>query len=252
MRRVGVILTVCLLAILALPVPAHALFWRWLDELSGPGGFNGYEIDVRLYCFNEPADPTLPAVEETKDPARRAKAFAAGVIVPGCVFNHVPLRNVRRASINLGASYLYANHSHLQYANDESHAVQVMTLRPTAWIRPARSVEVGAGVALYRFTGPGFEPIERFVIEPLLIDVKPFALLRDAISHRHDAEVREFPDSQWDLFLSVRLGIVYSPKGFDATDFGAIPGTFHTNREVLPTASILLDLDWLARRLRRP
>ena len=38
--------------------------------------------------------------------------------------------------------------------------------------------------------------------------------------------------------LSLSTGIFYMPKGFDAKDFGALPGTFHTDKELLATAAI--------------
>lgn len=250
MRRLALVRFACLLVFLALPAPAHALFWHWLDELSGPGTFNGPEIEIRVVCFSEPGKEKATPIEERK----RAAAGVVGVIPPGCVFTRVPLENVRRASVNLALSYLYANHTHLKYADKSAnHFVHVLTLRPRFWLRPTRSVEVGAGVGFYRFTGPGFEPVWRTVLEPFLVDVKPFALVRDIFHHTDKSDdVRDYPDSQWDLLISFRAGFIYSPKGFDATDFGAIPGTFHTKRELLPTASVLMDLDWLARRMRRP
>jgi hypothetical protein len=251
MRRLVLLRFACLLGFLALPSPAHALFWHWLDELSGPGGFNGYEIEARLVCFSKPVEENARSLQENKE--HQVRAAFVGVIPPGCVFTRVPLQNQRTASINLAVSYLYANHTHLQYADAQTnHYVHLLTLRPRVWLRPARSVEVGAGVGFYRFSGPGFDPIWRTVLEPVLIDVKPFALIRDALGRGNAKEVRQFPDSQWDLFISVRTGLVYSPKGFDAEEFGAIPGTFHTKRELLPTASVLLDLDWIVRRMRRP
>jgi hypothetical protein len=42
--------------------------------------------------------------------------------------------------------------------------------------------------------------------------------------------------------VGVRMGFVIMPKGFDAVDFGATPGTFHTDKEVLGTASLSVDL----------
>jgi hypothetical protein len=249
MRRFVLVRLACLFVFLSLPVPAHALFWHWLDELSGPGTFNGYEIEVRLVCFSEPAKQGAEEIKARK----RLAAGVVGVIPPGCVFTRVPLENVRRASINLAMSYMYANHTHLEYADkNANHFVHLLTLRPRVWMRPARSVEVGAGVGFYRFTGPGFEPVWRTVLEPFLVDVKPLALVRDALRLGHRDDVTDYPDSQWDLIISFRAGFVYSPKGFDAQDFGAIPGTFHTKRELLPTASVLLDLDPIARWMRRP
>lgn len=251
MRRLVLARFVCLFVfLLFLPVPAHALFWHWLDELSGPGGFNGYEIEVRLVCFSKPEDPKAQEIKEVKIP--KTAAAMIGAIPPGCVFTRVPLRNRRTASINLNVSYNYANHTNLQYDDDRTHYVHLLIISPRVWLRPTRSVEVGAGIGWYRFTGAGFDPISRVVFEPFLVDVKPFALIKDVFNLSDQDDVRTYPDSQWDQFISVRVGLVYTEQGFDAERFGARPGTFRTDREVLPTASVLLDLDWLVRRLKRP
>ena len=55
----------------------------------------------------------------------------------------------------------------------------------------------------------------------------------------------------WDELVSVRAGITIVPRGFDATDFGAIPGTFQVSRDTLNTAAVFLDLESLVMKLRR-
>jgi hypothetical protein len=249
MRRLGLALTLCLLAHLALPSPAHA-WWHWIDELSGPGPFNGFEVDLRLVCFSEQV-ATKKVDEERDDNQRLKKAMLAGSLPPGCRFKPVPLENQRRASLNLDVAYLWANRSNLQYADQGRHSVHLFILRPTFWVRPARSIEVGAGVSLYHFDGNSFNAFSRVVIEPLIFDLKPLALIRDALGQSDKNDLRDHPDSQWDLLVSLRFGMAFIPKGFDATDFGAIPGTYHTPHDFLPTVSLFLDWDPIARRLRQ-
>ena len=50
-----------MLLVLLKPTPAQAWF-GWLDEWSGPGGWFGVLIDVRLVCFGPPID--MPATRE--------------------------------------------------------------------------------------------------------------------------------------------------------------------------------------------
>ena len=37
-------------------VPAQAQGWRWLEKLSGPGDFTGYEVSVKLWCKYDVVD----------------------------------------------------------------------------------------------------------------------------------------------------------------------------------------------------
>ena len=50
MRRVTVIALCAVSFLIALPAPAHA-WWDWLDELSGPGPFTGFDLAC---CMNDP------------------------------------------------------------------------------------------------------------------------------------------------------------------------------------------------------
>jgi hypothetical protein len=43
------------LVFLALPAPAHA-FFGWLDNLSGPGKFRGWQFEFRVACFGETSE----------------------------------------------------------------------------------------------------------------------------------------------------------------------------------------------------
>jgi hypothetical protein len=53
MRRVRSALILGVLLELMWPAPAHA-WWDILDQLSGPGKFQGWHLEARLVCFTEP------------------------------------------------------------------------------------------------------------------------------------------------------------------------------------------------------
>jgi hypothetical protein len=77
----------------------------------------------------------------------------------------------------------------------------------------------------------------RLYFRPIMLTITPGARLsRGGADNVPDAG-HKFARS-----LSVSTGIFYMPKGFDAKDFGALPGTFHTDKELLLTARITLDL----------
>jgi hypothetical protein len=253
MRRLRATLLLCVVSSLAIPSTAHA-WWHYFDEMSGPGPFNGVEGDVRVVCWSKPVAPRK--VDETLDRERKKIAAIVGILTP-CLFGKtpkgfgaVPLENQRTASFNIDVSYNYAKHSHLNYADGAGHHIHAFAIRPTVWRRVARPIDVGAGVGLYRFRGNGFQSFHRVSIEPL-IDIKPIALYNLARRSHPESETT-FPDSQLDLVITVRLGLVYFPQHFNALDFGALPGTFDKPHETLKTISIYFDWDPIARRLRRP
>ena len=51
MRRLTPALLFLSVFVFAVAEPAHAGFWGWLDNLSGPGEFHSQQIELRLVCF---------------------------------------------------------------------------------------------------------------------------------------------------------------------------------------------------------
>ena len=60
--------------VLLMPARAHA-WWDWLDQLSGPGPFWGWDLQYRVICFEDrdkdSADVRLSNIKNAK-----ARAFA--------------------------------------------------------------------------------------------------------------------------------------------------------------------------------
>jgi hypothetical protein len=52
MRRSIFTLALFALCVALTPVPAHASFWKWLDDLSGPR-FSGLEFELRVWCGSQ-------------------------------------------------------------------------------------------------------------------------------------------------------------------------------------------------------
>jgi hypothetical protein len=240
MRRLCVTLAVCVFIQWAMPTPAHAWIWELLEELSGPGPFHGPAFEWRLVCFSEP-DPARKDLEETTDEGKLAAARVLQIFGPGCFFKQVPIQNQRRASINLKLGLLKAKKNDLQYTRDRDKDVKLTTLLPNIAWRPTRFFETSMGVGVFWFSGPSFESFHRIFIQPVQADLKPLAAINSA---------RGADAVWWDELLSLRAGLVIVPRGFDATDFGAIPGTFRTSRETLKSAAVFIDLDSVVRRLR--
>jgi hypothetical protein len=243
MRRFGFTLLLCALVQIVTPAPARANWiLDWIDELSGPGPFYGPSFEWRLICFSVP-DPANRDAVETTDESRQAGARVLQFFGPGCFFKQVPVTHQRRASINLKFGLLKAKKNNLAYALPEADRdVKLTTLVPSISWRAARSVEFQFGAGVFWFSGPQFESFHRVVLQPVQADVKPLA----AINHFRGAD-----PVWWDELLSLRGGLVIVPRGFDASDFGAVPGTFRVSRDTLKTAAIFVDLESIVMHLRR-
>lgn len=242
MRRLCLTLTLCLLVQAAAPPAAHAWLWEFFEEMSGPGPFTGFAFEWRLVCFSEP-DPANSNAVETDDEARRAAAKLVQFFGPGCFFKQVPVTNRRTASINVKFGFLDAKENDLIYRSDRlSRDVKMTTLTPSVAWRPTRFLETQFGVGVMWLSGPSFESFHRVFIKPIEVDVKPLAAIN---------QIRGADAVWWDEVLSLRAGLTIVPRGFDASDFGAVPGTFQVSRDNLNTFAVFLDLESLVMHLRR-
>jgi hypothetical protein len=247
MRRIWLKLAFCsLLFFFSSPGTADAQIWRFIYELSGPGPFNGLEWEWRVFCLSEPdRDSQTPAAADRGDGLSRALQ----ILGPGCLFHPVPLNEVRRASFNVSFGVLNARHNDLRYTNlfpagilPPSRDVKLTTLEPTFWWRPLKTVEVGTGAGFLWFSGEAFDWFQRGFLEPFRLDVRPVALIGDVTGRGH---------AEWTEAFSFRASLVITPAGFRAENFGAIPGTFQTAREVLPSFSVYFDIEPIARQIRK-
>jgi hypothetical protein len=202
-------------------------WWEFLENLSGPGPFNGWNIEWRVVCFPDKSSPK---------PADQAASTPRFVTIPGCLFNPLGTDERRRGSINIAFGILEAEENNLRYADPaQDDEVTLTSVKSSLWWSPVRYIELGMSGGIFWFGGPAFESFWRVYFEPLQVDVKPLPwLLR---SSKKSLEI-----------LSFRAGLVLIPRGFRAEDFGALPGTFKSSREVIPTVTFILDLDPLLPR----
>jgi hypothetical protein len=232
MRRGSIVLFVCVLLLGFTPSPAHAQLWRWIDELSGPGIFQGPEFEWKLVCFGDQPDAT----------SKGGRGEALGILGPGCLSRPVPPR-ARRGSFNISFGLLKADDNPLRYANpNQDHEVAMTLLEPSVWWSPAIWVDTGIGGGLMWFSGAGFPSFRRVFFEPIRVNLKLLTLI---------ARMRSESPPEWLDAFSVRASAVVIPTSFRAEDFGAIPGTFQTSREVLQSYAVAIDFEPIVRSLRR-
>lgn len=246
MRRVLVTVLCAASFLFMLPAPAHAWF-DWIDQLSGPGPFIGIDLQWRLVCVQDQRVQTPRSEKDLnvlRDPGisnlRRLDSFTsgtprvlAGIFGAGCVspgqHNVNPV-----SSLNFRVARLWSKDNHLQYASGESSpTVNIWQLEPSfsTFVDDKKVVELTVGMGVSVLSGEGFDSMTRLYFRPVMLTVTPGSGLP-----------RTNFGSKLGRALSVSTGLFYMPKGFDAEDFGALPGTFHTDRELLLTAAISLDL----------
>ena len=209
---------------------AHAGIIEWIDQLSGPGGFVGFSIEARLHCWGVDKVTKLqePRKEEP-EPDRQEDARAFGVVL-ACPNTLAPTQRTG-FTLNVASGVSWALNNNLKYAPNTETGVKLVPLEGSVWWYPLPPVAVGASIGNYWFSGPAFSTFSRFYVRPIQVELKPLA----------------FPRKRWYTtaeILTVRIGYVLIPEGFQASDFGAI-GPYQTEHEALPSVALLLDLGTL-------
>lgn len=208
----------------ARPASAQAGFIRWLEKLSGPGPFVGAGIEIYGLCYGaEKALATDP------DPVERAdNTGARWFFDPNC---GRAARDQRRLTIGVQLSRLVGDNG-LQY--DESvpaklhDTVGASIFMGTADLGVHRSLDVGSALGFVHFTGAPPGGFSRVMIEPIRVTWKPLAM-KPVPANASAAEARAAYRREW---LQIRVVMTVLPGGFDAEDFGAIPGSYKSGTEV--------------------
>ena len=234
-------------------VPAQAQGWRWLEKLSGPGDFTGYEVSVKLWCkYDQVADSAdskirsiIPGIsmpcafkEKAADPDQETNESEKTEIVrrrdallrsDAMVGKRVLDLTQRVYALGVSVSYLRGR-SDLLYTPTSTHVdrvVQIVAFEGFFDHRMTSRIDSGVAVGANVFVVPAAENFTRWSVEPR-VTLKLFDLRRD------------------DLYTgsaSLRLGLLAFFKEFDAADFGAIPGTYRSGAEIGPSIRFVLDFD---------
>ena len=204
---------------------AQAGFVRWLEKLSGPGPFVGPGIEIYGLCYGGikalPTDPD--ASERTEGKAPRSWFFD-----PNC---GRAARDQGRLTIGVQLSKLFGDNG-LQY--DESvparlhDTVGASIFMGTADLGVHRSLDVGSALGFVHFTGAPPGGFSRVMLEPIRVTWKPLAM-KPVPVNASAAEARAAYRREW---LQIRVVMTVLPGGFDAEDFGAIPGSYKSGTEV--------------------
>jgi hypothetical protein len=218
------------------PASAQEGFWWWLERLSGPGAYHGWGATWTAVCVGTRKD------SRTADD-RDVAAADTRIYVddPGC---GTLARNQPRATLRFQVAFAGADGNPLQYdpprSGDDLHT-RVFALIPAVDFGVTPWLEAGAGIGLVRFTGDAFDGFSKPAIQLIRLTGKPLRFYpTDDPRKRYGLE-----------FLQIRYVATLIPDGFDAQEFGAVPGTFSTGTEFLSSFSIVIDPFSLVALLRR-
>lgn len=226
MRRVALTLVSTALMLVALPSPAAA-WWEFLEELSGPGRFYGWDVDLRLFCLNDKFDPARAG-----DPTERVGP-TVGAVVSAC---RVKKGYARRLAVNVGARFLWAD-DNPRFANGQR--ISLTTLEPSVSFNLLSKypngdfVDYGFGAGVYWFSSEEFPSFNGAFLEPVRIEFHPTTNMKQ--NHKWAAAIPV-----------VRLGVLMFPGGFETASFAAAPGVpTRISRDWAFNAGVFFDLEGL-------
>ena len=211
----------------ARPAFGQAGVIRWIEKLSGPGPFFGAGFEIYGLCYAAEKDSIEAADPEAT--TRRTWFFD-----PNCAR---AARDRQRLTVGVQWSKLFGDND-LQYdelavPEDQRDGVWLTTFLASADLGVARALDVGAGIGFMHFSGIQPGSFTRLALEPLRVTLKPLAMQPVTSGGMRSAYRREW--------LQLRLVMTVIPGGFDAEDFGAIPGSYSSGTEVQANIYIIVN-----------
>lgn len=226
----------------ALPSDAAAAL-GWIEKLSGPGPFIGWQVNVPFACyvFN---DQSTTAQEQPGSASGSRERFR---IDYDCVSRARRQRSIKFA-IDIGR--LSSKENELPYPGIDQRqkpGVNLLVLIPSASYSfgeyrdtMGNFLDVGAGIGAVRLSDEQdfFETFWRPAFQPVRLTLRPISLVKG--------------DLRWE-FLEIALNATILGGELTAADFGAA-GSFQESNELLLNWGIRVDLYKLFRPagLRRP
>lgn len=222
----------------------------WIEKLSGPGPFRGFNIDLRLLCFATPDSKAVLATRErsVKEMLDRNRIGAAGTFprdedagawltLFGC---HFLRRDEPRLELGFQYSRMSAkgeenllDYSHRPGVTPQDEDVRFNSVMLTADLRVNRIVDVGGAIGRGSFSSPSdvFDPFSKLVFQPLRVTVRPLAPVT------RNSRLAE-------AFLVRGEGTMFK-GGFTDVEFGARPGSFSDPGEIVWGWSLIFDVSTL-------
>jgi hypothetical protein len=237
------LLTMVMVASVLDAAPARAQGWRWLEKLSGPGDFTGYEVSLKIWCQYQSAKDgsgnpiaavgiSLPClVKKPADREMRNWLSPSEVVVEDERGNKRTIDLAHRNyAIGVSASYLRGRND-LPYEPTVDHidrTVQVVPVEAFVDFRLRDRTDVGLAVGPNFFLVRAADDFVRWSVEPRLT-IKLF-------------DLRKGNDNLYAGTASLRIGLLTFFREFTARDFGAI-GNYRSGTETGPSVRFIFDFD---------
>jgi len=224
--------------------------WRgWLDKLSGPGEFrNGVEFTVQVFCNGVPrltSGQSATSAGGASDSARLEREWGGVDVACNEKRDSADVNGLRvdlwRLAVGFEFGQSTSAHNPLEYegrAPGDGPRVTLGTLVSAMDFAPNAWLEVGAGAGFGWFSTSGFSTTWKPLVQPLRVSVRPVTLLMGGRDERFRGAG----------ILQLKFALTSFPGGFDAADFGAVPGSWQVGTEFLKSFSIILDFGELLRR----
>jgi len=201
------------------PATAHAArgWWEWLEELSGPGHFDGPAFSYEVMCWK--GTEAAPCGRwKRKDPSieRNVRLDRYVEVTAGALTSHDRPRFKDLVETGQDTD---ANHE----------PVWAFPVTAAFMFRPHRSLDLGPGAGVLLFSGTGVESHARFIVIPVNLTWKPF-LTKESW---HPGAVGRA------LSFDVQTAVI--TKGFTGRDFGDTTTSFRSGREMRFIAGISYD-----------
>ena len=239
MRRVLVAVVGAVFLGCAFPSPAHA-WWEFLEQLSGPGPFKGWDLQARVLCLvrTPDIDPTTKTqrVDASGQPVFKTEPKSAPVI--GTIVSACRIRpgETRRAGVDVGVRFLTAD-GDVRFANGKP--IDMTTLEGAISYNVFSSqpdsdyLDVAFGAGMYWFASEDFESFRGFFLEPVRIEFHPTTRMKQR--------------TKWSALMPVlRAGYLLFPAGFETAKFNAAPGIPPLiSRDWVFTTGVFFDLEGL-------
>lgn len=222
-----------MLAGTALPADAQ---WRWLEHMSGPGWYDGFSIEQKVFC-RYPEKP--PPIQET---------VAVSTISLPCWKDNADSwgdsSQHRFFTLGVSGALLWSTINRLQYpaeVNANSENTQVWVLSPgvfadirllsttrRSWLD---NLELGVAFEAFRMDSKVMKPLWRWAREP--------RLTVNLVSIRNTAADNIIGH------VKLRAGVLWLNSDMDSGDFGAIAGTTLSKRQAHTSIRVLFDVECL-------
>jgi hypothetical protein len=217
MRRVALTLVWTALIVVVIPSPAAA-WWEFLEELSGPGRFYGWDIQLRVFCVTD-AIPLNADNTRKKDQEVTTKSFVpatVGVLTSTCrpeeikTEGNATLKYKQRMAVDLGMRFL-ASDNDPRFAKGER--ISLTMFHPsisTSLLNRFDNWDIlslGFGGGVYWFSSREFDSFNGAFLEPVRLEFHaPFNWRKET----------------WSAAIPrVRVGYLVFPAGFNTALFAA-------------------------------